>query len=51
MQELVEQIAKNWLEKGAIQTKRWRGNSVIKINNYSLYYSGSNKKGQAGSGF
>jgi hypothetical protein len=51
MQELAEQIANNQLEEGAIQATRWHGNRVIKINNYLIYYSGSNKKGQAGSGF
>jgi hypothetical protein len=44
MQELTEQITNTQLEKGVRQTTRWRGNGVIKINNYSLYYSGSNEK-------
>jgi exonuclease III len=52
MQELAEQIAtKIQLEIVAIQETRWSGNSLIKRNNYSLYYRASNTVGQAYSGF
>jgi len=39
------------LEIVAIKETRWSGNGLIKRSNYSLYYSGSNKTGQAGNGF
>jgi exonuclease III len=52
MQELAEQISKTQLEILAIQEIRWNGTSLIKKQNYSLYYSGhSSKTGQPGTGF
>jgi len=47
MQELAEQIANTQLEISAIQKEK-SGNGLIKRSNYSLYYSRSNKSGQAG---
>jgi hypothetical protein len=44
MQELAEQIGKTQLEILAIQEIRWRGTSLIKKQNYSLYYSGPSSK-------
>jgi hypothetical protein len=51
MKELAEKIANTQLEIGAVQETRWSGNGLIKKNNYSLHYSGSNKTGQAGTSF
>jgi hypothetical protein len=51
LQEMAEQIVNTQLEIVAILETRWTGNGLIKINNYSLYYSGCNKTGQAGTGF
>ena len=51
MQDLAELRATTRLEIVATQETRWSGNGLIKISNYSLYYCGSNKTGQAGTGF
>ena len=52
MPELAEQISKTQLEILAVQEIRWSGTSLIKKQNYSLYYSGhSSKTGQSGTGF
>jgi len=51
LQELAEQIVDTQLEIAAIRETRWSGNGLIKRNNYSLHYRGSNKTGQAGTGF
>jgi exonuclease III len=52
MQELAEQISKPQLEILVIQEIRWSGTSLIKRQNYSLYYSGHRSKtGQVGTGF
>ena len=51
MQDLAELRATTRLEIVATQETRWSGNGLIKISNYSLYYRGSNKTGQAGTGF
>ena len=50
MKELAELRATTRLEIVAIKETRWSGNGLIKRSNYSLYYSGSNKTGQAGTG-
>ena len=50
MKELVELRATTRLEIVSIKETRWSGNGLIKRSNYSLYYSGSNKTGQAGTG-
>ena len=52
MQELAEQISKTQLEILTIQEIRRSGTGLIKKQNYSLLYRGSNSKtGQAGTGF
>jgi len=51
LQELAEQIVNTQLEIAVIREIRWSGNGLIERNNYSLHYSGSNKTGQAGTGF
>jgi hypothetical protein len=51
LQELAEQIVNTQLETVAIRETSWTGNGLIKRNNYSLHYRGSNKTGQAGTGF
>ena len=52
MQELAEQTSETQLEILAMQEIRWSGTGLIKKQNYSLFYSGSNgKTGQAGTGF
>ena len=51
MPELAEQITYAQLETDSIQATRLSVNGLIKRNNYSLYYSGSNKTGQVCTGF
>lgn len=52
MQELVEQITQTKLDIIALQEIRWSGNGIINKKDFTLYYSGSDKrKGQPGTGF
>jgi len=51
LQALAEQIVNTQLEIVAIRETRWSANGLIKRNNYSLHYRGSNKTGQAATGF
>jgi exonuclease III len=51
MQELSEELYKTQLKSVALQEIRWAGSGVISKKDFQLFYSGTQKSGQAGTGF